>query len=405
MKRFVLRLGAEAPQKVSWALLSDDGSIQSGYGSLLEASAAIGRGGRVTVLVPGQDVLLLSAKLPKGTRQRIAQAIPFAVEEEYISDAEELHFGQGVRNAAGRLALALVSSVRMDGWLAMLQVAGIDAHALVPDILATPLHADGWTIVVDGKLALVRTALQQGFAVDIDNLEAIIRTELAALPEGEPLTLHLYAPIGHGLFAGAVLSPHMLEERPMESVMAVLAAALDDKAAIDLLQGPYNRHAQWGNLWAQWRVVVALLLLLLIMRTGLLVQEYFALRYESGLLSQQIEKVYRDQFPEAKKVVNPRAQMEQQLAGLRGQGQGGGALLGQLEKITPVLLTAPGFVMQNLRYADGRLDLGFLVSSLQGLDELKERLAGVAGLEVEIRTASAKADSVEARMQIKEAGL
>ncbi|PIY20886.1 MAG: type II secretion system protein GspL [Deltaproteobacteria bacterium CG_4_10_14_3_um_filter_60_8] len=403
MKRFVLRLGAEAPDQVSWALRSDDGSIQPGHGSLLEAAAAIGRG-RVTVLVPGQDVLLLAAKLPKGSRQRIAQAIPFAVEEDYVSDAEELHFGQGARDAAGRLALALVASTRMDGWLAMLQAAGIDPQTMVPDILAAPFQPDGWTIVVDGGLALVRTAQQQGFAVDIDNLEAVLRTELAALPAGEPLTLHLHAPPGQAPLAGADFAPHTVDAQPMAAVVAVLAAALDDKVAIDLLQGPYNRHAQWGNLWVQWRTPVALLLVLLLMRGGLLGQEYFALRHEAGLLAQQIEKVYRDQFPEAKKVVNPRAQMEQQLAGLRAQGQGGGAFLGQVGKITPVLLAAPGFVIQSLRYADGRLELGFLVSSLQGLDELKTKLAGLSGLEVEIRTASAKADSVEARMQIKEAG-
>lgn len=378
--------------------------MQLAAGSLGEAAAAIGRG-RVTVLVPGQEVLLLSAKLPKGSRQRIAQAIPFAVEEDYVSDAEDLHFGQGARNAAGRLALALVATDRMDDWLATLRGAGIDdPQALVPDVLAAPFHPGGWTIVVDGNLALVRTALQQGFAVDLDNLEAILRSELALLPAAEPLTLHLYDLPGLGTLVGADFSPHILEERPMESVLAVLAAAVDDKTAINLLQGPYNRHAQWGNLWAQWRLPVALLLLLLLLRGGLLVQEYFALRNESGRLSQQIEKVYRDQFPEAKKVVNPKAQMEQQLVALRGQGSGGGAFLGQVGKITPVLLAAPGFSLQSLRYADGRLDLSFLVGSLQGLDELKAKLSGLAGLEVEIRTASAKGDSVEARMQIKEAG-
>ena len=403
MKRFVLRLGAEAPDKVSWAARSDDGSIEPGDGTLQAAAAAIGRA-RVTVLVPGQDVLLLSAKIPKGSRQRIAQAIPFAVEEEYISDAEELHFGQGARDATGRQALALVAAARMDGWLAMLQGAGIDPHALIPDVLAAPFHPGGWSIVVDGRLALVRTAMQQGFVVDLDNLETILRTELASLPEGEPLVLHLYAPPGHGLFAGTDFAPHALEEHPMASVVALLAAPLDDKAAIDLLQGPYNKHAQWGNLWAQWRVVLALLLILLLMRTGLLVQEYIALRHESTLLAQQIEKVYRDQFREAKKVINPKAQMEQQLTGLRNQGQGGGALLNLVGKITPELLAAPGFVMQSLRFADGHLELGFMVGSLQGLDELKEKLAGLAGVEVEIRTASAKGDSVEARMQIKEAG-
>ena len=403
MKGFFLRLGSADPDRVSWAEVVDDGEVLVQTGSLSEAVAeAQGRG--VTVFVPGQDMLLLESLVPKGSRKQVSLAIPYAIEEQYVSEAEELHFAQGARNSEGLLSLALIDAELLDAVLARLREIGIDPHFMTPDILALPLYSDGWTILIDGPIALVRTGVQAGFAVDAANFETVLASELKSRELSVPLVLHLYALDEFQVPADDFFTPHAIDYELIDEPLEILVNGLDEKAAINLLQGPYNRHAQWGNLWERWQLPLVILLLFLVIRGGLLMQEYNELRQERLGLSQRIEQVYRDLFPQAKNVVDPKAQMAQKLVELRAKGAGGGGFLGLLDKSTDLLLATPGFKLINMRYKDGRLDLAFYVGSLQSLDELKVSLAGVEGLAVEIRTASAKGDNVEARLQIKEAG-
>ncbi len=399
MKKAVLRLGTSTSEEATWAVVQEDGAIDLGRGSLSEAASALERL-RTTVLVPTVDVLLLAAMIPKGSRQRVAQAIPYAVEELYINEAEEMHFARGERGEDGFLALALTSSEKMDSWTAELKEVGIEPCSMVPDILLVPYHAGDYSVVLDNEVALVRTGPQKGFSVDCVNLEAVLKTEFGNREAEGAMTVHLYARPGQAVLSEEILAPHVLIEHDMEEVLSLFVKSLEVKPILDLLQGAYNRHARWETLWAKWRVPVGLLLLFITLRGGLLVQEYIALNNESRAVSSRIESVYRDLFPDAKKIINPKAQLEHRLSLLRSEGDEGGGFLNLVDKITGILLDAPGFSMQSMRFKNNRLDLGFKVAGLQDLDTLKERMTGL-GLVVEIRTATSKGDQVEARMQVK----
>ncbi len=400
MEKIIIHMGPTTSEEVSWAVVQDDGSVRSSRGSLQEAASDSERA-RTTVLVPTSDVLFLSALIPKGSRQRVAQAIPYAVEEQYINEAEEMHFAQGERGEDDKMALALISIEQMDSWTSQLQEVGIDPHIMVPDVLMLPHHPGDYSVVINNDVALVRTGLQSGFSVDCENLESVLKAEFSDREAEGTITVHLYAKSGQTALSEEMLSPHVLIEHPIDDLFTLLAESLEARPVLDLLQGPYNRHAQWETLWTNWRVAIGLLLFFIILRGGLLVQEFASLNNESTALSSQIETVYRDLFPDAKKVVNPKAQLEHRLSLLRADGNGGGGFLTLVEKSSAILLESPGFSMQSMRFKNNRLDIGIKVASLQDLDALKEKLVGTGGISVEIRTATAKGDKVEARLQIK----
>ena len=92
------------------------------------ADAALAAGGRVIALAPGADVLLTTATLPTRNRKRMYAAVPFALEEQLISDIDALHFALGNTSQLGPVPVAVVERQHMQQWLDMLQ----EVELLVP---------------------------------------------------------------------------------------------------------------------------------------------------------------------------------------------------------------------------------------------------------------------------------
>ena len=82
------------------------GNVQSG--SLAQAAEAIGSR-RATVLVPGADILLAEPVLPLKSSAKLAQVVPFALEEQLAADVEDLHFAVGKRDSRPGTPVAVVS--------------------------------------------------------------------------------------------------------------------------------------------------------------------------------------------------------------------------------------------------------------------------------------------------------
>jgi general secretion pathway protein L len=115
-----------------------------------------------------------------------------------------------------------------------------------------------------------------------------------------------------------------------------------------------------------------------------------------------MEAIYRQTFPESRNVVNPKLQMERQLATLRQRvGSGAGGFLEFLSRSGPVIRSESGLSLTGLNFRDGSLTLNLSASSLETVDLLRERLISEAALAVEIQSASSRDGKVNSRMLIR----
>ena len=397
MEIITLRLGAEAPAQVSWVGVGDGPPIRTG--SLAEAGAAC-RSARLVVLVPATDVLLTQVIVPGRNRKRAMQAAPFALEEQLAEPIERLHFAFGPTNADGSLDVAVVAKRRLEQWLSMLKEAGLKADYLVPETLALPLSNGGWTLLLEGDLALCRFGLRAGLAVDRSNLPLTLlaQQQTSGLHEIPLRNLYVTDPAQSVPDLGLTAPPTLLREK----ALIAMTQGLDTASAINLLQGEYGQNTDWAKHLGRWKLPALLTLILLALHSALVGMELRQGRQELLALNRRIEAVYRDAFPEAKQVVNPRAQMEQQLTALMANEQRDAGFLGLLSRIGPELAKSDGCAIQRLRYREHTLGLELTLNNLAALDALKGRLQSVGGVQVEILTASAANDKVQARLEIKE---
>ena len=122
---------------------------------------------------------------------------------------------------------------------------------------------------------------------------------------------------------------------------------------------------------------------------------------EREALGQRIEETYRQAFPKANRVVNPRVQMQQQLDQLLRRQGGGDGFMTLLARAGDVLRTNKAIEISGASFRAGRLDVDLTANNLQVLDELKQTLAG-KGLVVEIQSATTDASQrVKSRLRIQ----
>ncbi len=440
-KQLIIRLPSDGvtgqvdiAANASWVLRDEDRPAGSLFQGELKEAAQYAVGARVTVLAPARDVLMARVNLPAMKRQRLARAVPFALEEQLADDVDELHVAVGDRDAHGWVSNAVVSRARIEAWLDQLKQAGLHPDVVSTELAGVPWQADAepdggesWTLLVNGQEALLRTGPQAGLAFDADNTATVLRATLDACREpGDPAdesTADIrprqlrVSTCGDSEFENstthrdlqALCADQQVElwlEASDESCSVLLArgfgAASGEQSAINLLQGDYSRKERLEKLLRPWRPALILIGLWLLLQVGVLITELQSLSARKTQLHEQIETVFHEALPGSRLVPGQeRELMQRGLDKLRGGGNAEGGLLVLLSQSGAVLKDAPGIKLRTLRYKDNKMDLDLELPDLQALDQLKQQLTDKAGLRVEIVSATSREGKVQARISLR----
>ena len=396
-----IRLGDEAQDEVCWLSRNAQGAAAPRRGALREA-ALRAQGERVTVLLPARPLLPLTATLPPMPGQKLRHAVPYAVEEQLAEEVESYHFALGKRSEEGSLPLLAVAQEQMTAWQQRFAEAELKPHACYDEAQLLPWQPGEVSLLLEPQGALLRLSAHEAYSLPSEALETMLELALQGLEAVTALRIfdargdEAQPPAWQGKLAQLEQHYEVVSEP-----LSLLSGGVNG-ATINLLQGAFSRREQLGKLWRPWRATAALLAAWLLLIGGQSIIEYQKLVAEEERLYRAVEQVYRDTFPEAKNVVNPKVQMEQKLKELSAGGNGG-AFVTLLGATAPVLGSAKGVELHNLRYRQGELELELQLVDLPALDTLKEVLQQ-QGLEVEIRNATSRDNAVEGRLAIRGMG-
>ncbi len=386
---------------ISWATFNSTGKLLNAS-THVELTHLPRQYHQLIVLIPSTEIILTQVFLPTKQRQKIIQALPYALEENLAEEIEQLHFALGQRDPiSGEQAVAIIAHQRMEAYLKLLADVQLVPAMVIPDVLALPQTNNSWTITFLENLALVRTNLQTGFAIEADSINVILPLALAEDETQAPQQLTvLTAPnidIPTELYG---LGLPLIEERHSITALAWLNQTAQ---AINLLQGRYSLKTKTANLWRPWWLTFILLGLWGSMEIVKEVAEFQQLQEQRLQLNQQMQTLYRNTFPEAQRIVNPRVQMEQKLQQLRATlniNQPNNHFLTLLTPISSILSRTTSLKLKQLDYHQGRLDLYIEITSFQKLEQLKKRLSQL-GLTTEVVSAISRKNQVEARIQLQ----
>jgi type II secretory pathway component PulL len=105
--------------------------------------------------------------------------------------------------------------------------------------------------------------------------------------------------------------------------------------------------------------------------------------------------------PGIAQVVDARTQLEAELNRLRRGASGGDDALALLAQISPVLAGSTRYTLQAVDYRSGSLELTLSAGDVTTLDGVRESLAALPGLTVELSGVTPGKGVVEGRLRIR----
>jgi len=403
----IIKIGEELDGQASWLRMGDaipQPHIESGP---LDQAVQKASGARVVGLVPSTAVLLTYARVPSQNRQRMLNAIPFALEEDLATDIDSLHFAVGRIEEDGAIPVAVVDRNLMEQWQQLFTNAGLAVDVLVPDVFALPNDANTWNLVVDANKALLRTGEQSGVAFETENLGFILSLLLKQKSEEDkPESIEVWQDAERGDLLP--LNSDEVEVKNHANTSGILGLIskieFDPSNAINLLQGAFSKSEQIGKYLRPWRIAAVLLVAWFVFALSNAILKSSALEAKSAALRAEAVHIYRATFPDEKKVIKPKGQMQQKLRKLKnGDNKSGLTFMDMLDQTGDVINKTSGLVLRSVRYKNSVMDIDLELPNLQLLDQLKQKLSASKELSVEIQSAASRDNKVQGRLQIKAA--
>jgi general secretion pathway protein L len=410
----VVRLHSTAAETIGaaaeWIVMDGSGArrgnAQSGPLDLAPAAAA---GRKVIVLVPGTDALLAEPVLPVKSGTKLAQVVPFALEEHLAVDVEDLHFAVGKRETRPGTPVAVVAHARMQAWQALLADAGLHADAIYPETAALPETPNAITLLIDGARVYVRRHDTPGAVLDVQPLIEALQLALASGEEArEHVTIYLSEDDyerERELLEGlreftASLQLKLLPDGPLP----LLAANIVKGSSVNLLQGPYQAKRKLQLSFAPWRYAALVALVFLVSHIGLKSWQYFHYQSQEARLDAQIGELYQQLMPGAPlpDTAAARRMVEARLNQLRGSGPVSG-MMTTLAALGEAIGQVPNTNVESIAYTNNTTHLRVLAPSVAELDRIRQ-VASEHGLEAKIESETPRESKREGRLQFKSPG-
>lgn len=398
MARHLLLYPEHPDGQTHWWWLEQGRVRQSGRSSLEQALAQWKKKDRLWLLLPPPQAMLYAVDAVAGHFRQMQKAAPWALEDQLLQPVEALAIQPAQQPVASRWPVAVIEQDVLQRYQQTLEVHGIARAALMPAVAALPGSRQapalwltrGWLVWHNGT---------QAHVVAQDQWQGLLRCSDLGLDTAEHLRLWRdddqplpddWDP-AHPLWQGKPIQP--------ETGHPLATGELPDNRQRPLWAW-LHAAAQKAPSW-RWTALLALLLL-----ASWLGRDYWLMQrwnHQADQLKQQMEQIYRRSFPDARRVVDARAQMRQRLDALRRAAgeQVEGSLPALLQQVGPAL-TQPGLSLQSLRYRRGALELEVKAADLARLDQLRQAMEQASGQPVRMTVTTEAGEGATAQLRLGE---
>jgi len=348
----------------------------------------------LVVLVPGEQVLLTTVAIPAQQKRYVANVVPYLLEEQLCNDVEKSHFiVNPVINPDKDLSVSIVSREQMDQWLAYFKDSGMKITYLVPETLTLPYDNNQWCVNVERAKVTVRYNHHLGFSCDMENFMFFMSTLLSEYQHDAPRKIRVYSDSVDTFNKLASITGDIEIEHHHSSLAGHEYIFDQDLSGINLLQEDYQQLSDTSSLWRKGQIVAALTAACLVLYMTINLVTIWKLNAEKEQLKNQTYVVFKNTFPDKKRIVNPEVQMQNELIKLEGKAENHHEFLSLLHKISPALDKSRETRPMHMSYERNKNELSMQLRSnnFQNLDKFKE-LSESTGVSVELSTVTDQGD-------------
>lgn len=332
----------------------------------------------VALVLPAEVCSFFAVQLPTRKARWIDKALAYAVEELLAENVDDLHLARGELMEDGRHRVVAVRRTLLADWIAGLEGLGCRVSAVHVD--ADLLPRDGLQLLLLGDRGLLG-----------GGPEARLAFASANWPE-----LASQCPPPRHAHGSAAEAPEQVEDyHRLADPYRFLA---DGRVgALDLAQGDFAVQ-QGGEGLGRWKPVLALAGLLLALQVALTLGQAWYFERQGDAYAEASRALYQELFPEDQRIVNLRAQFDQQLSLAAAPSAD---FLRLLDQAAHAVASGTPVTIQQLEYDEqgGGLAMQVNAPDFAALEQFRQRL-GESGQPVQLGSASRDSLGVSARVVI-----
>jgi general secretion pathway protein L len=394
----IVRLINQQDLIVQWLSVKPSWSPEIQQGNLKALAKSIDNSA-VILLLPASDVLLLAIDLPVKSNNQIKKALPFALEELMADEMETYHLVWH-RQAKGQVYVAAINREKFKACLASFQEYGIKLDSVYSETLCLPYQENSCSLLIEHQNAILRTGQWLGGGIEVEMLPIVLdkirldNPSLASLEcwsASEPTQCLSELPFN--------LTHHTTDP----SLLLLESAVTKLTGELNLLTSDFAQKNTQRVQWKKWLPALAIICVTALLQTGLLLNSYWQQKTELASLETQTLSLFKQTFPEVKRIVNIKVQADQQLIDLRKQSTGSGSsFMSLLYQTGQVLNVNPGFEIRQLDYINDSLQVHLIAPTISQVEQVKQQLESSNQLSVKIQSAEANQKGVEVHYEIKQ---
>lgn len=396
---------AQANEACRWVLRDQAGGVlRRGEGSL----AAMPKADSVQAVVPASVVLLAQVKVPSRNRRKMFQLLPYIVEEKLMYDPDSIHVAAGPQLPGGETVVAVIDKAWMKRVIGALQSAGLPPWRMWPETLMPAVPLGTWTVVWNGREGFVRTGMASGQSLDGGSAEApplglLLAAKEAVAKGSAPRKINLQLAQGSDQPDLESWATRLGVKVAVTGTWDWSAPAYGMEKGVNLLQGEFAPARFEPDSRQRLRIPLLLAGIIVALQLGGGLADWLLLSYEKRQLDADMQKAFRQAFPEAKVVVDAPLQMQRNLAELRhARGLSDPAdFLPMLAKAAPILSQSEPATIQSMQYENGILKIDVLLRGSQMPEQMRDRFQS-AGMKAEIeKVETPKSGSAIVRLMLR----
>jgi len=411
----LIHYNIEHPHQATWAQCNDAGELTGRIttGSLDELSAIADRQHAI-VLLNSQCLHINQLQLPTQNIQKMLRAVPYAIEEFIAEDIDDFHFVIAKNKHDSSTAVVGIDKSALKNIIQIFQDANITVDKIIPDALCLAADAEGrqWVCLNYGDDSYLQTDTLNGMVFSNDIFPYVMTSKLKeeddseAMPEKILLFCEQENPEAFAQLA--------IENDNIETInivynthpLVVFCAHYRQAMPLNLLQNKFKPKRKTSGYWHHWRLAASIAAAWLVLHLGLAGFQLAQLQDKNNITSAQIENIYKKTFPDSRKIVNPRVQMEQKLKELKNiSGNSSNGILFLLaESFGTLSQDKINITLQSLTFRNNRMDIGLDSTNLQAIENLNKTLNSNSKIKSEITSSSSEKDKVKGNLRIEGRG-
>lgn len=412
-KCFVRWPNRHIKEEIEWLIIDATHASTIENGTIETLLASLSETAELILCLPGDDVVTTLIDLPKGSRSKIEQALPFLVEDNISEDVDTLHFTPSlIPDREKKHGLAWIAENQIQAFLAYFADAEKKPKHCISETFLLPFEEEQWNLLLDKHKCWLRKSPTQGFCVEHSNLNTLLLLNLqqAVTDHQTPKQINIYktkvfnsekVEFNEALdvfFTANAIHLNVIEQTK-ELLMFATRPHIGNQP-YEFLSGSYaikEKNIETKRLW-YWVGGLALGWFCLSVVGNFIV--YAQLKKEDNVIQQKYAQFYKMVFPEAQKTpANPRAALEAIIRNKKMALQNEG-FLGLLADVGKVLKKQAENHITYLEFRNNQLILSLDAKSFSSLEQFNQALQQ-ENLTVKVNAAARQGERVEARMTIE----